>query len=82
MPEVTALALLHGAETGLRFADLYEKASGRALSPDRQYWFLLDAFAYAPDAQKVAEPWRGLGRTDLTPQLLQTRLENYLEAVC
>jgi len=78
----TALALLHGAETGLRFADLYEQASGRALSPDRQYWLLLDALAYAPDAQKVAEPWRELGRTDLTPHLLQTRLEDYLEAVC
>jgi hypothetical protein len=30
---------------------------------------------------KVAVPWRELGRTGLTPELLQDRLEVYLEAL-
>ncbi|WP_262386978.1 aminoglycoside phosphotransferase family protein [Streptomyces sp. TRM49041] len=79
----TALALLHGTDAGMGFADLYAE-SGGALSPDpasHLYWRLLDALAYAPDAEKVALPWRELGRTDLTPQVLTERLETYLEAL-
>ncbi|TCM37867.1 phosphotransferase family protein [Kribbella sp. VKM Ac-2568] len=78
----TALALLHGPEYGLRFPELYSAAGGRLADwEDQRYWRLLDALAFAPDAEKVAVPWRDLGRTDLTPSLLQTRLEAYLEAV-
>jgi aminoglycoside phosphotransferase (APT) family kinase protein len=78
----TALALLHGPELGLRFPELYSAAGGRlAGAEDHRYWRLLDALAYAPDAEKVAVPWRELGRTDLTPELLQDRLEVYLEAL-
>ncbi|WP_457030657.1 phosphotransferase family protein [Kitasatospora sp. P5_F3] len=76
----TALALLHGPAEGLRFAARYTAAGG-TLDPDREahlYWRLLDALAYAPDAEKVATPWRELGRTDLTPALLTDRLEHYL----
>ncbi|MFE4977249.1 phosphotransferase family protein [Kitasatospora sp. NPDC056651] len=76
----TALALLHGPEAGLAFAGRYEAAGGRALAAGRGhlYWRLLDALAFAPDARKVAEPWRELGRADLTPAVLTGRLEDYL----
>lgn len=79
----TALALLHGPAAGLAFPARYTAAGG-ALSPApaaRRYWYLLDALGYAPDAEKVATPWRALGRTDLTPAVLQDRLERYLEGL-
>jgi aminoglycoside phosphotransferase (APT) family kinase protein len=79
----TALALLHGVPTGMHFADRYVAAGG-TLSEDRAahlYWRLLDALAFAPDAEKVALPWRELGRADLTPTLLTERLEGYLQAL-
>ncbi|WP_328334727.1 phosphotransferase [Kribbella sp. NBC_00382] len=79
----TALALLHGPDAGREFRNLYVAAGGRELAKrdDHRYWLLLDALAFAPDAEKVAAPWRDLGRTDLTPELLQERLELYLESV-
>lgn len=79
----TALALLHGVPLGMSFADRYLAAGGR-LAERRSahlYWRLIDALAFAPDAEKVAVPWRELGRTDLTPALLTTRLENYMAAL-
>ncbi|MFD7579723.1 phosphotransferase family protein [Kitasatospora sp. NPDC059817] len=79
----TALALLHGVDTGLDFAARY-LAAGGTLEADpgaHLYWRLLDALAFAPDAEKVAVPWRELGRGDLTPALLGRRLEDYLEAL-
>ncbi|MFE4520124.1 phosphotransferase family protein [Kitasatospora sp. NPDC056783] len=79
----TALALLHGPGAGLAFADHYTAAGGRELATGRAhlYWRLLDALAFAPDARKVAEPWRELGRTDLTPAVLTGRLEDYLRGL-
>ncbi|MPY55145.1 alpha/beta fold hydrolase [Streptomyces acidicola] len=76
----TALALLHGPEHGLGFRARYEARGGRSLAEDREhlYWGLLDALGYAPDATKLAGPWRELGRTDLTPQVLGARLEAYV----
>ncbi|MFD0022580.1 phosphotransferase family protein [Streptomyces sp. NPDC058382] len=76
----TALALLHGAGAGMAFADAYTAAGGRPADDpaDHLYWRLLDALAFAPDAEKVAVPWRELGRDDLTPELLTGRLEEYL----
>jgi aminoglycoside phosphotransferase (APT) family kinase protein len=76
----TALALLHGAEYGLGFRERYEAHGGRRLAGDQDhlYWRLLDALAYAPDAEKLAVPWRELGRTDLTPEVLGARLEAYV----
>jgi len=77
----TALALLHGAPAGMSFAEEYLSAGGR-LSDDRSahlYWRLLDALAYAPDAEKVAVPWRELGRVDLTADVLTKRLEDYMQ---
>ncbi|MEU8434400.1 aminoglycoside phosphotransferase family protein [Streptomyces sp. NPDC029216] len=79
----TALALLHGVAAGTAFADRYAEEGGTlAEDPaDHLYWRLLDALAFAPDAEKVAVPWRALGRTDLTTELLTDRLERYLEAL-
>lgn len=74
----TALALLHGPAVGMSFADRYAAAGGHH-SADQLYWRLLDALAYAPDAEKVAVPWRELGRVDLTPAVLGRRLERYLQ---
>jgi pimeloyl-ACP methyl ester carboxylesterase len=76
----TALALLHGPEYGLGFRERYEAHGGRRLAdgPDHLYWRLLDALAYVPGAAKLAGPWRELGRTDLTPEVLGGRLEAYV----
>ncbi|WP_434091145.1 phosphotransferase family protein [Streptomyces flaveus] len=79
----TALALLHGVPAGMRFADRYVAAGG-TLSEDpaaHLYWRLLDALAFAPDAEKVAVPWRELDRTDLIPTVLTSRLEGYVQAL-
>ncbi|MFC0430788.1 phosphotransferase family protein [Kutzneria buriramensis] len=79
----TALALLHGVSAGMHFADRYVAAGG-TLAEERAahlYWRLLDALAFAPDAEKVAVPWREVGRADLTPTLLTRRLEGYLQAL-
>ncbi|SDY97083.1 Phosphotransferase enzyme family protein [Asanoa ishikariensis] len=75
----TATALLHGPEQGLKFAGHYQEAGG-VLGADHRYWRLLDALGFAPDAEKVAGPWRDLGRTDLTPTLLTRRLTDYVAA--
>ncbi|WP_328507407.1 phosphotransferase family protein [Streptomyces sp. NBC_00391] len=79
----TASALLYGAEYGLGFRERYEARDGRRLAQDQDhlYWRLLDALAYAPDAERVAVPWRELGRTDLTPEVLGARLEAYVGGV-
>ncbi|MGW1893373.1 phosphotransferase family protein [Streptomyces sp. NPDC002004] len=79
----TALALLYGPDIGMHYADLYLRAGGglTQASADHLYWRLLDALAFAPDGEKVAAPWRELGRTDLTPAVLTERLEGYLEAL-
>ncbi|MET9828707.1 alpha/beta fold hydrolase [Streptomyces sp. NPDC006385] len=76
----TALALLHGPEHGLGFRQRYEAHGGRRLADagDHLYWRLLDALAYAPDAAKLAGPWRELGRTELTPEVLGERLTAYV----
>lgn len=79
----TALALLYGPEYGLGFRERYEARGGRHLAdgPEHLYWRLLDALAYVPDAAKLAGPWRELGRTDLTPEVLGARLEAYVEGL-
>ncbi|WP_405820112.1 phosphotransferase [Streptomyces sp. NBC_01390] len=76
----TALALLHGIPAGMNFADRYVAAGGTLADdgPAHLYWRLLDALGFAPDAEKVAVPWRELGRVDLTPSVLAQRLEGYI----
>ncbi|MFI7355585.1 phosphotransferase family protein [Streptomyces avidinii] len=79
----TALALLHGVPAGMGFADRYVAAGG-TLAEDpaaHLHWRLLDALGFAPDAEKVAVPWRELGRVDLTADVLTERLEGYLQAL-
>ncbi|GAA2266082.1 hypothetical protein GCM10010232_68010 [Streptomyces amakusaensis] len=79
----TALALLHGAPAGMQLADHYVAAGGTLSDDpgDHLYWRVLDALAFAPDAEKVAEPWRELGRKDLTSSALAQCLEDYLQAL-
>jgi len=76
----TALALLYGEAYGLGFRERYEAHGGHRLADGEShlYWRLLDALAYSPDAEKVAVPWRELGRTDLTPEVLGGRLGAYV----
>jgi aminoglycoside phosphotransferase (APT) family kinase protein len=79
----TALALLHGAEVGLHFGELYGAAGGR-LAADRRarlYWYLLDALHYSPDAEKLVVAWREAGRSDLSAELVRGRLESYVIAL-
>ncbi|MFF9978615.1 phosphotransferase family protein [Streptomyces erythrochromogenes] len=79
----TALALLHGVPAGMGFADRYVAAGG-SLDDDgtaHLHWRLLDALGFAPDAEKVAVPWRELGRVDLTAAVLTQRLEDYIESL-
>jgi aminoglycoside phosphotransferase (APT) family kinase protein len=79
----TTLALLSGTEAADRFVTAYVAAGGTLdADPDaHRYWRMLDALAFAPDAEKVATPWREVGRTDLTPAEVTARLERYLEAL-
>ncbi|MFF3886280.1 phosphotransferase family protein [Streptomyces sp. NPDC001914] len=79
----TALTLLHGVPLGMSFADRYLAAGGQLAdrSAAHLYWRLIDALAFAPDAEKVAVPWHELGRTDLTPTVLTSRLEDYIAAL-
>ncbi|WP_405452271.1 phosphotransferase family protein [Streptomyces erythrochromogenes] len=79
----TALALLHGVPAGMGFADRYVAAGG-SVDDDgaaHLHWRLLDALGFAPDAEKVAVPWRELGRVDLTAAVLTQRLEDYIESL-
>ncbi|WP_258534521.1 phosphotransferase family protein [Streptomyces sp. PT12] len=75
----TALALLHGPRAATRLTERY-RALGGTLAPPaaHRYWRLLDALAYAPDAELVATSWRALGRADLTPGRVARRLEGYV----
>ena len=79
----TARALLHGVDAGVRFTDRHVAAGGTLTEDDtaRLYWRLLDAPGFAPDAEKVAVPWRELGRSDLTADVLTHRLEGHIEAL-
>lgn len=77
------MTLLYGVEAGLGFADLYA-AHGGSLASERAarlYWSLLDALAYAPDAEKHVVGWREAGRTDLTSTLVASRLDDYVAAL-
>ena len=76
----TAVALLHGVEYGLGFRERYEAGGGRRLADggEHLYWRLLDALGYAPDAGKLAGPWRELGRGELTVGVLGGRLREYV----
>jgi aminoglycoside phosphotransferase (APT) family kinase protein len=77
----TNLAMLYGADAGLAFAKHYEAAGGR-LAPDVRYWLLLDALAFVGGTVRwVTFAWNRLGRADLTVEIMDKRLEEYVPAV-
>ncbi|WP_030021067.1 phosphotransferase family protein [Streptomyces monomycini] len=77
------LALLHGPEWGLRFTDAYEEAGGAlaATASERRYWRVRDALASSEELPAVSRPWQEAGRTDLTPRVLEERLDAYVGAL-
>ncbi|KOU01158.1 aminoglycoside phosphotransferase [Streptomyces sp. NRRL F-5755] len=79
----TTLALLHGPEWGLRFADAYEEAGGMlaADASERKYWRVRDALAASEEVREVAQVWRKAGRTELTTRVVEERLDAYVTAL-
>ncbi|MEU7040734.1 aminoglycoside phosphotransferase family protein [Streptomyces varsoviensis] len=79
----TTLALLHGPEWGLRFAEAYEEAGGvlAAAATERLYWSVRDGLACSEEVHLVAGPWRQAGRTELTTRALEKRLNAYVTAL-
>ncbi|MER5641037.1 aminoglycoside phosphotransferase family protein [Kitasatospora sp. NPDC002227] len=77
------LALLHGPEWGLRFAEAYQEAGGAlAADPDeRRYWLVRDALACSEELAQIARPWRAAGRPELTTRAVGQRLDAYLAAL-
>ncbi len=75
----TNLALLHGPEWGLRFAEAYREAGG--VITNQRYWFVRDALAASEELAVVSQPWREAGRTELTTARLEERINNYLTAL-
>ncbi|MCZ4517977.1 aminoglycoside phosphotransferase family protein [Rhodococcus ruber] len=76
----TNLALLHGPQWGPQFASAYEDAGGvlSESTRSRQYWRVRDALACSEEVQLWAAPWREAGRTDLTPGVVEDRLDAYI----
>jgi aminoglycoside phosphotransferase (APT) family kinase protein len=79
----TNLALLHGPAWGPRFAQAYEAAGGvlAADASERLRWRVRDALACSEEVQSVAQPWREAGRTDLSTQAVEARLDAYVTAL-
>ncbi|GAA5609506.1 aminoglycoside phosphotransferase family protein [Streptomyces platensis] len=79
----TNLALLHGPAWGLRFAEAYEEAGGvlAAAASERLYWQVRDGLACSEEVQRVAQPWREAGRTELTTRAVEARLDAYVTAL-
>ncbi|MEV7085134.1 phosphotransferase [Streptomyces sp. NPDC093085] len=79
----TNLALLHGRDWGLRFAEAYEAAGGvlAATASERRYWRVRDALSFSEDLSEAARPWREAGRTELTTRAVEDRLNAYLTAL-
>jgi aminoglycoside phosphotransferase (APT) family kinase protein len=79
----TNLALLHGPAWGLRLAEVYEEAGGvlAAAAGERLYWQVRDALSFSEEVHQVSLPWRGAGRTELTPRIVEQRLDAYVTAL-
>jgi Ser/Thr protein kinase RdoA (MazF antagonist) len=79
----TNLALLHGPEWGLRFAEAYEEAGGMlaAAASERLYWRVRDGLAFSEEVRLVSQPWREAGRTELTTRAVEERLDAYVTAL-
>lgn len=77
----TYLAMLHGAETANRFASIYhDLGDGPERAGDQRYWDVMDVVGYLPDACKVVQPWRDMGR-EIPHELARARLEEHLVSV-
>ncbi|MER6736837.1 phosphotransferase [Streptomyces puniciscabiei] len=76
----TNLALLHGPAWGQRFAEAYEVAGGvqAAAGSERLYWPVRDGLACSEEVEAVAQAWREAGRTELTTQAVEERLDAYV----
>jgi aminoglycoside phosphotransferase (APT) family kinase protein len=76
----TNLALLHGPEWGLRFAEAYEQAGGvlAADASERLFWRVRSGLAFSEEVQAVTQPWREAGRTELTARVMEERLDAYV----
>ncbi|MFJ4677764.1 MULTISPECIES: phosphotransferase family protein [unclassified Kitasatospora] len=79
----TNLALLHGPQWGLRFTETYQEAGGTLAptAPERLYWQVRAPLAFSEEVQWVAQPWREAGRTELTTQTVEERLNAYLTSL-
>nr|WP_206323519.1 phosphotransferase [Streptomyces sp. HNM0574] len=79
----TILALLHGPEWGLRFAEAYREAGGALTTAagERLYWLVRDGLAFSEEVQAVARAWREAGRPDLTTRAVEQRLDAYVTAL-
>ncbi|KND23343.1 aminoglycoside phosphotransferase [Streptomyces acidiscabies] len=77
----TNLALLHGPEWGRRFVEAYEEAGGVLGESGRLYWRVRDALAFSEDVRSVARAWRETGRTELTTQVVEERLDAYVSGL-
>jgi aminoglycoside phosphotransferase (APT) family kinase protein len=79
----TNLALLHGLAWGLRFPEAYEEAGGvlATVPTERRYWLVRDGLACSEELHVVAQPWREAGRTELTTQAVERRLDAYVTAL-
>jgi aminoglycoside phosphotransferase (APT) family kinase protein len=76
----TNLALLHGPAWGQRFAEAYEEAGGvlAEAARERLYWRVRDGLACSEEVEAVAQAWREAGRTELTTQAVEERLDAYV----
>ncbi|MFF7585949.1 phosphotransferase family protein [Kitasatospora purpeofusca] len=79
----TNLALLHGPSWGLRFTAAYQEAGGvlAAAADERLYWQVRVPLAFSEEVQWVARPWQEAGRTELTTQAVEQRLDAYLTSL-
>ncbi|MFB8200454.1 phosphotransferase family protein [Kitasatospora purpeofusca] len=79
----TNLALLHGPTWGLRFTEAYQDAGGTlaAAADERLYWQVRSPLAFSEEVQWVAQPWWAAGRTELTTQAVEERLDAYLTSL-
>ena len=78
-------ALLHppraaaGPGWGPPFTEAYREAGGKLATAanDRLYRQVRAPLAFSEEVQWVAQPWREAGRTDLTTQVVEERLNAY-----
>lgn len=79
----TNLALLHGPAWGVRFTEVYQEVGGMlaAAADERLYWQVREPLAFSEEVQSVAQPWREVGRTELTTRAVEERLDAYVTSL-